>query len=223
MIKALIYKEWLKVRSAVYILIAIYIAIDIKIALEISYQIRFAEANNYWYQVIVMGKLFFKDLVFYPALVGLVIAFAQFMPEISASRLKLTLHLPLKENFILLFMVGFGASILILINFIGLGIFSIITFRIFPWELLLHTWITIYPWLLAGFAIYWAGAAIFVEPIWLKRIFLIVFSIGYLFFLFYNSSFSMYLHSWYWFTLTTILLITSILYTGQRFRRGVEK
>jgi len=223
MIQALIYKEWLKVRYAVFILAAIYIVIDIKIALEISYQVRFLEANTYWYQVIVMGKIFFKDLIFYPSLIGLVIAFTQYMPEINANRLKLTLHLPLKENFILIFMVGFGALVLLLINLVGLGIFSILTSRIFPWQLLIHTWITIYPWLLAGFAIYWAAAAIFVEPIWLKRIFLIIFSIGYLSFLFYNSGFSIYLHSWYWFTITTLLFTISILYTGQRFRRGVEK
>ncbi len=223
MVQALFYKEWLKVRSAFFVLLAIYVVIVIKIALEISYQIRFAEANNYWYRVIVMGEFFFNDLRFFPALIGLVIAFAQYMPEIDSSRLKLTLHLPLKEDHILLFMVGVGSLVLISLNLLGLGLFSIVTARIFPWEMLLNTWITILPWVLAGFVVYWAGATIFVEPIWLKRILLIIFSVGYLFFLFYTSSYSMYKYSLPWFTITSLLFSILILYTGQRFRRGVEK
>ncbi|MHB2156584.1 hypothetical protein ACX8XN_19605 [Calditrichota bacterium GD2] len=223
MVKALFYKEWLKVRTAVFILAAIFVVLVIKIALQISYNIRFLEANNFWYQIFILGDFFFIDLKFYPVLIGLVIAFTQYMPEINANRLKLTLHLPLKENSILLFMVGFGTLVLLGINLVGVGLFSIVTANIFPWEFLLNVWITIAPWVLAGFTIYWAASAIFVEPIWLKRIILIVFSFGYLFFLFYNSAYSMYKYSLPWFIITSLFFSVIILYTGQRFRRGVEK
>ncbi|EHO43119.1 hypothetical protein [Caldithrix abyssi] len=223
MVKALFYKEWLKVRSAVFILAGLFIVLVIKIALEISYNIRFLDANKFWYQVIILGDFYFDDLKFFPLLIGLVIAFAQYMPEINANRLKLTLHLPLKENSILLFMVGFGTLAFFAVNLLGMGLFSIVTARIFPWEFLFNVWITIAPWVLAGFTIYWAAAAIFVEPIWLKRIVLIIFSFGYLFFLFYTSAYSMYKYSLPWFIITSLFFSVIILYTGQRFRRGVEK
>ncbi len=223
MIKALFYKEWLKIRSATFILALIYIVIILKISLESSYQIRFLNANMYWYKIIILGNIFFSDLKFYPALMGLVIAFTQYMPEINASRLKLTLHLPLKENVILISMVGFGSLILLGLNILGLGLFSLITITIFPWEFLLNAWITLCPWLLAGFTMYWAAAAIFVEPIWLKRIFLIIFSVGYLSFYYYSEIYSQYEQSLLWFLIIALFFSIMILYTGQRFRRGVEK
>ena len=102
MIQAIIYKEWLKLRWPVLIMTGIFILLIVKIALSVAYGMRFYEPNTFWNEVIMRGYQFYTDIKYVPVLAGIVIAAAQYFPEISANRLKLTLHLPLNENKILI-------------------------------------------------------------------------------------------------------------------------
>jgi len=223
MTKALFYKEWLKIRWAFLIIGTLFILDIIKIALNISYDIRFIGANNYWYQITIMGHLFYTDLNYLPLLAGIALAAFQFAPEIAADRLKLTLHLPLKENNILLTMVGLGILFLFFTFLITYVLFASVILHFFPMEILASVSITCLPWFLAGINGYLATALIFVEPVWLKRIVLGIITLSYVDMFLYNLKYNQYTFSIDIFIFMTILLVITILYPGQRFRKGVRK
>ncbi len=223
MIKALFYKEWLKIRWSALIMLALFILTLIKIAMDISYSIRFMNANQYWYSIIFLRAIFYADLTYLPALTGLVVGITQFGPEINSNRLKLTLHLPLAENAILLSMLFFG-SLVLLIIFLGVVIIlSVIVLSFMPIEVLQSVFKTIPVWFIAGFVVYWAVAVIFVEPIWLKRIFLILFSLTFVDIYLYNYDYNLYAVSIPWFILLAFLWLLPVLYTGYRYRKGVMR
>ncbi|RLD15013.1 hypothetical protein DRI50_04595 [candidate division KSB1 bacterium] len=223
MVRALFFKEWLKIRWAYWTMALLMLLALIKIGLNLSYYIRILEAKNFWYQVIILGGVFFQDFVYLPALIGLVVGFNQFMPEINADRLKLTLHLPMKENAILLYMVGYGTLMLFLL-YLGTYILAsgLIAF-FFPYEVVKAAWVTMAPWFLAGFVVYWVTSAVFVERIWLKRIIIIIIAVLFTGNLLYHYAFEIYRYSIGYFFILALLWSISILYTGYRFKKGVLK
>ena len=223
MIKALYYKEWLKIRWAFFSITGVFILDLIKIALNISYNIRFMEANNYWYQITILGSLFYLDLNYLPIAAGIVLAAFQFAPEISADRLKLTLHLPLHENTILLSMISAGLLALSLIFITTYILFILIMLNFFPAQIIYSALLTSLPWFLAGFTGYMAASMIFLEPIWLKRAILILLSASYVDLLLYKSVYNQYEPSILIFALITLFFITAIFYPALRFRKGVRK
>ena len=222
MVKALFYKEWLKTRWAFLIISVVFIIDIIKIALNISYGIRFMDANSYWYSITILGSILYHDLNYLPVLAGIVIGAFQFTPEISADRLKLTLHLPMNENGILLSMVSNGLLALIITFSLTYLLLISVVLYFFPLQILQSVIITTLPWFLAGFAGYLATCMIFLEPTWLKRVLLILFSAGYLDMLLSNTIYNQYAHSIWIFILITLLFITAIFYPALRFRKGVR-
>ena len=115
MIRALFFKEWLKIRWAVLAMLGLFLLAVVIIALNLSYDLRVRNANGYWYNVIIRQMIFYNLLAYIPSLAGIVIGITQFYPELSARRLKLTLHLPLPENKILFTMISFGVSTILLL------------------------------------------------------------------------------------------------------------
>ncbi len=223
MVKALFFKEWLKIKWAYWTMALLTFLVLIKIGLNLSYYMRILEAKTFWYQVIIMGGMFFQDFVYLPALIGLVIGFTQFMPEISADRLKLTLHLPMKENAILLYMIGYG-TLMLLILFAGTYLlFSIMVAYFFPFQVVKAVWVSMAPWFLAGFVVYWVTSAVFVERIWLKRIIIIVIAVLFTETLLYHTAYEIYRYSIGYFFILALLWSIGILYTGYRFKKGVLK
>jgi hypothetical protein len=223
MLKSIFFKEWLKTRWVFIISAVLFFLVILRIFLSVSYGIRFIEAKNYWYQTIIMQKMFFTDLSFWPVLAGLALSAAQFVPEMNSSRLKLTLHLPMPEKKIIFEMVLIGTVLLtgeFLIAVIGI---AVISSYFFPKEVLSASLLTIYPWTLAGFVTYWAGAMVFVEPIWFKRIVLMFTSALYVQFLLNSKMFLMYEQSILLFTLLSLMFVTGVIYTGMRFKKGAMK
>jgi hypothetical protein len=189
--------------------------------LTIAYEIRFYEANNYLYNIVFRNYIFFSWLLYIPALSGLILAITQFYPEINEKRLKLTLHLPMKENSILMSMIGYGLGTLLIIYFISNIVLWSICSEFFPSEIAAATLNTVYPMYLAGFIAYMASTAIFIEPRWLQRIIMIIISSGIISNLLYLRGFSHFSQVNFPITTITFIFIVFSLYATNRFRRGV--
>ncbi len=223
MIKALFFKEWLKLKWPFWSMIGLVILLLVKLALNISYNIRLMEAKNYWYYITVQGWIFYSDFNFIFVFIALVIVTAQFMPEITNDRLKLTLHLPFHEDATLMYMVLYGTVVFSAIYFFTAGLLVGIVSHYFPVQIVRSVCLTMFPWGLAGLVIYWSVAAIFVERIWMKRIFLIIVTTLYVSTLLYNYAYQIYEHTIGYFVLLSALFSISIIYTGHRYRKGVLK
>jgi len=220
MYSALIYKEWLKIRWAFFGMTLLSLLAVTYIALNLAYYTEFMTAKGFWGNVILLGFPFYTEMKYLPVLTGIVIAVVQFAPETNASRLKLTLHLPVKENKLLLQMTSFGFMLLAALFIMLTMLLWIAIGKYFPAEVVafvLNIW---FPWALAGIAGYFLTTAIIVEPVWARRLIMIPFVLGFvdLFFDIGNESAELNL----FLIIFSLLTATLVLFSGYHFKRGIK-
>lgn len=220
MFKAIIYKEWIKIRLIVLVSVAISLLALLNIFLKVRHDILFVDAANYWYSFLFRGYTYFGILRFLPLAIGLGIAIAQYFPETVNKRIKLTFHLPVKENSILIKMHLFGVMVLLL-TFVSIFLLFILGSAIFfPSNIIAASLITIIPWFLGGLTTYFLVALILLEPVWLYRGLYAIVSAG-LVSLYYGSApigaFGPVLLP---LAVITVMMSFVVLFSGFRFRKG---
>ena len=220
MFKSVVFKEWLKIRWFLIILSLISVIAVGNIFLRVQHNITFNEANKYWYLILFQNHLFFRYLKFVPLLIGLAIAISQYIPEIMNRRIKLTFHLPVNENKILIMMLGFGTISLLVSYAITFSIFTGLSNHFFAKEIVHATIISVTPWFLAGFAAYFLAALIILEAIWKYRIAYFITACAFLLFYFENSVVGGYSAANLNMTILTLLISISLLFSAYRFRKG---
>ncbi len=222
MFTSIAYKEWLKIRWTYLAVIVISAGVLTSIFLDMSYQMRMDRAISVWSYVVLMQYPFYDTLRYIPLLVGCAVALAQFIPEVIQSRLKLSLHLPLSENRVMLWMVAYGAGMVALV-FLALAVASMVgTLVFFPVEVMFSAILTSAPWFLTGLAGYFITALIVVEPRWVRRALYLL--VGYLFLdaLLLRVGVEAYRPSLMAFLLLAALIVPVITLSGFRFRKGVR-
>lgn len=220
MFKAIIYKEWIKIRLIVLVSVAISLLALLNIFLKVRHDILFVDAANYWYSFLFRGYTYFGILRFLPLAIGLGVAIAQYFPETVNKRIKLTFHLPVKENSILIKMHLFGVMVLLL-TFVSIFLLFILGSAIFfPSNIIAASLITIIPWFLGGLTTYFLVALILLEPVWLYRGLYAIVSAG-LVSLYYGSApigaFGPVLLP---LAVITVMMSFVVLFSGFRFRKG---
>jgi hypothetical protein len=170
MYKSIIYKEWIKTRSAVIVMAAVFLGIGAYSFMKINEGIRLSGIVNVWENVIQKDSTMFPYFESLPLLAGILLAVTQYVPELQFKRLKLTLHLPLNENRIMLTMLLYGVSVVLLLLLVTLPLLLAGLSRIFPAEIVCSAFQQLTPWFLAGPAAYLITAWICLEPQWKQRI-----------------------------------------------------
>lgn len=220
MFKAVIYKEWIKTGWFLIILTILALLTVAKIFLTVQHNITFSDANNYWYYILFQSFSYESYLKFVPLVIGLTLASAQYIPEITDKRIKLTFHLPLKENNIMLMMLGYGVVSLLgsyLIIFLSFAVLSNIYF---PAEVMNAAFINIAPWLLAGFVGYFMAALVILEAIWKYRAAYFVVGASFIMLFFESSMNGAYAPALPLLAIISILSSISLLFSAYRFRKG---
>jgi len=220
MIKSIIYKEWLKIRWVIICAAAILFLSVVQIFLTLRHDMSAAEATNYWYNIIFLNLSFFNILKFIPVAVGLSVAAFQYVPEVTEKRIKLSLHLPMKEDRMILSMHLFGTCCLIMVFVLFLLVFAITNSLFFPAELNLAALQTVFPWILGGMAAYFLAATIILEPIWKYRALFALVSFEFISIYFEKASFKAYIGMNWYLLIITALLSIALVYSGYRFRKG---
>ncbi|GAB4332455.1 MAG: hypothetical protein Kow0037_09980 [Calditrichia bacterium] len=223
MYRSLMYKEWLKIRWGSLFMTLLLIAVNIYIYIILSYNLRFIEAADYWYGIIFMGEEFYNLLTYLPLAAGITIALSQYLPEITDRRIKLSLHLPLKENNILYTFTAFGVAVLSGIFAVAIGSLTIILCVFFPQQIVSQVLLTILPWFLAGFVGYAAVSFIVLEPTWSKRIVYILLSTAVLNLFYENFWYGIYARFLPVLLAIIILLAPAVLFSGLRLKKGIAK
>ncbi len=223
MYKSLAYKEWLKVRWFFIGALLIETVFLFSLFINLRALLEFNAARDIWNSIVVKKYVYFNQIKFIPLILGFMIAVAQFYTEIQDSKLKLTLHLPLKENSSLLFMVGYG-FILLLILFSFLVIALIIgSSVVFPAEIVKAMLLTIGPWLLAGFTVYFVVANLFIEPLWItRRAVILIVGAEFISLLLLSKGYAAYKNILFPLTIITMIFGYIILLAGFRFKRGAK-
>ncbi|MBM9538780.1 hypothetical protein [Desulfobulbus alkaliphilus] len=219
MIRALLFKEWLKIRWFWAAALAIHVAIFLRIFFDIRGRIGAEHAEMVWYQTVHLGTLLYSDIRYLPLLTGLVLAAAQFIPEILGRRLRLTLHLPMHRDSMLLICLAAGLSGLLSLCFLSAVSIPLILAKTFPIPVALSSLPTMLPWILAGVLAYLGGVTLLLETTWPRRVLLIfVFSI--LIALHYSGrGYGWLTPALPWLIALAPLFLAAVFESGRRFRQ----
>lgn len=171
MVKALYYKEWIKTRRAVLLAVVVMAAACAYTFINTAQEFRAAGAVSVWNGVITKDAPLLPAFVkWLPALAGLLFAFAQFTPEMTDKRLKLTLHLPVREGRIVSALLSYGTAVLASI-FVAVYAALVAGFgAYYPREIVSAMCLQTLPWFLSGLCAYLLTAWVCLEPVWRQRI-----------------------------------------------------
>lgn len=121
--------------------------------LKINRAITMKGAPHLWEVMLGKDVVFIDLLTYLPLLIGIFLAWVQFVPEMQQNRLKLTLHLPVSQYKTISIMLSFGI-ILLLIGFASdFLLLWLYLQKFFATELTSRILLTAIPWFTAGYRI----------------------------------------------------------------------
>lgn len=95
MFSAIFYKEWIKTRRTVGLILLLLVALLVYALVQMEQTLRVNGAVQAWSAVLLKDMSLVPEVTkWFPLLTGLLLGVAQFIPEMTDKRLKLTLHLP---------------------------------------------------------------------------------------------------------------------------------
>ncbi|MFA8343678.1 MAG: hypothetical protein ACEPO8_11980 [Rhodothermaceae bacterium] len=223
MYRALFYKEWLKIKQAFLFVTLLGLGVIVYLYFDIEQTNTFNDSNAFWNVISGKGYIYYDLFRYIPLVAGLALALAQFVPEIINKKLKLTLHLPLKENKILLVMQSFTLGLLTLLSLVWLLLMIIISSIYFPAEIVNSMILTSLPWFLAGLITYTSVSALVLEPVWGRRIVHGIVGLAILWLLTSGVRYSAFSGILPLVSIAVLFSFSFILWSGRRFKMGVSK
>lgn len=222
MIIGLLQKEWIKTRWVLLALCLLALGTTTYDLLSLQRVINLRGVTHLWEILLTKDVLFMSAIKYQPLLTGVVIAIAQFVPEMSQKRLKLTLHLPISQTRTTITLLTFGAAMMLL--FFALQhvlLYLYISAHLAP-ELVGHILLSTTPWFLAGIASYGITALIVLEPTWLRRVMYILTGYGITQLFFVITTPRAYQEALLPLLLFVVLLCYSSFLSISRFKKGVQ-
>lgn len=170
MIRAIFYKEWIKIRW--YWLLALVTSIGFSgfAMLRLARACALKGYAHIWQVMIDRDAIFIDLLQYLPLILGLGLAVVQFFPEMQHKSFKLTLHLPIKATTAVSSMLAFGSTMLVAIFIPALLLKFCCLQSIMAPELWQRIIFASAPWYITGLAAYFLTAWIALEPTWSRRV-----------------------------------------------------
>lgn len=216
------YKEWIKTRY--YLLLACVLTLGFAgySMLRINRVVELKGAAHIWEVMLTRDAVFVDLLEYIPLLVGVLLAFVQFIPEMYHKCLKLTLHLPYPQLRMINFMLGYGLLALLICFALNYLLMYLYMQSVLAPELYTRMLLTAAPWYVAGLCAYLLMAWICLEPTWKRRIFNLAVSILLLHIFFLSSDPEAYNSFLPWLTLYSLLTISFSWISVGRFKSGAQ-
>lgn len=167
MVWHLFYKEWLKTRWFAFFAVVLGLAVVAYIFLDVNSNVRLKGSFNYLMSVFygIPQANYYKQLIQYiPLLMAVCIGLSQYVPEVLEKRIKLTLHLPVRNTVAIYLMLVYGFLLLLISYGIVFGTFFYLNNQYFMFEESRAVLISMTPWLLGGVAAYFMISMIAMEP-----------------------------------------------------------
>lgn len=150
MIKAIFYKEWIKMRWFCLVAALFLAGFTAYALLRVQRVITFKGAAHIWGVMLEKEVVFIDILQYLPVLLGVLLALVQFIPEMTHKRLKLTLHLPFPQRKMILLMMGVGLAALAVLSAVQAFVLWCYFHTLLAPELVSRILLTSLPWYLAG-------------------------------------------------------------------------
>lgn len=223
MFKSMIYKEWLKTRTAIACLMLMLIGFTSYDFLALAKNTSLQGYGFLWSYAVGKYSILVDNLIYLPVICGLALAAAQFIPETYRKCLKLTLHLPMPQLRTVSIMQGYGLVVLLVFFTIQAASLGIFLGHYLVADIVWRILFSLLTWYCAGLCAYiWAGAII-LEPAWRMRIFETVLMLALLSTFYLSSQMTGYSRGILPLaTATTLAAFPLIHYSVRRFKDGVQ-
>ncbi len=218
MLSSLLLKEWLKLKRYFTAALLLNFGICLKIFFDIRQQMHSEHAEMVWYQAIHIHTVLYQDIRYLPLITGLVLAAAQFVPEMLGRRLRLSLHLPTSRGFMLFSCLLSGLLLYLIICAQNAVIIYLTLQKYFPVEVAVSSLPTMVPWMLAGLLTYFGGVTVLLEISWPRRIFLLLVFAVLVTMLFSGSGYGWFTPAIPYLILLFPLALLSVFESGRRFQ-----
>lgn len=219
----MIYKEWLKTRTAIACLMLMLIGFTSYDFLALAKNASLQGYGFLWSYAVGKYSILVDNLIYLPVICGLALAAAQFIQETYRKCLKLTLHLPMPQLRTMSIMQGYGLVVLLVFFIIQAASLGIFLGHYLVADIVWRILFSLLTWYCAGLCAYiWAGAII-LEPAWRMRIFETVLMLALLSTFYLSSQMMGYSCGILPLaTVTTLAAFPLIHYSVRRFKDGVQ-
>ena len=222
MIKAIFYKEWIKMRWFCLVAALFLAGFTAYALLRVQRVITFKGAAHIW-EVMLEKEVVFVDILQYlPVLLGVLLALVQFIPEMTHKRLKLTLHLPFPQRKMILLMMGVGLAALAVLSAVQAFVLWCYFHTLLAPELVSRILLTSLPWYLAGLALYPLAAWVCLEPTWRRRVADILVAVGVCRLFFLSETPQAYDGMLPWLLVLLLCVLFFPLLSVYRFKQGCQ-
>ena len=220
--KMIIFKEWLKTRWVILGSAVVALAATLFCLLNLSKTIEINGAEAIWSTLLMKDTVLVEMLKYIPIAIGIVVAIAQFIPEVQRKRIKLTLHLPYPQGRMIAMMYGFGICVMLILFGLQALILCLSLGKWLTGELvarIMESWVV---WFLSGIASYFFTAALCLEPTWKRRILIVLVAAGFIHFAFLSPVPGSYGGILPW-VVVYVLCIQILIYSAiARFKEGLQ-
>lgn len=213
----------MKTRTAILLSTAVIAGFIVYTFINTGQIFRVSGAIEVWYSVITKDMPLIGGVMrWLPLLAGLMLAAAQFVPEMTNKRLKLTMHLPLPEGRIVASMLAYGTAALLFVFIVTYAVFISGFSFYYPREMISGAILMSLPWFMAGLCGYFLAAWICFEPSWRHRIFNALAGVSFLAFFFIGANSGAYAPMLPWLAVLTAVSFTFPFYSAARFKDGAQ-
>lgn len=164
MFKSIFQKEWLKLRFYILISFILIVSTLIYFWFNLSFAFETVEPESMmWYRFIHLGDKPYFYISYLFLLIGVITAFAQFLPEKIQKRIKITLHLPLETSSILWVHLLTGIGFIVVLNtFFSIALLGIIGYY-YPYEVTEAVFKDTIAYSFAGIVLYIGLSSVIIE------------------------------------------------------------
>jgi len=218
MFLSILYKEWLKIR--IYWVIALMLNLFVIgwLFLGLRHLFIIEHAEMIWYQIFEIGTLHYTHVKYFLIITGMIIGAAQFIPEMIGHRFRLSLHLPIGPNVLVLWSA--------LIGFISVGVLAVLDAVLlyavigiyFPHEAAQSAFLTVLPWLWAGLIAYMGTALTAMEPQLSRKLVYLAIAGGFVWFFCSGHDYESYNRVLWKPVLVSLLFIPAVFLPAFRYR-----
>lgn len=223
MIRALLFKEWIKLRLWWLLALVASLALALILVFRLRHAVELNGALAVWSAWIDRGYLFFRPYQPAPLVLGVLAAVLQFLPEIQNQRIRLVLHLPLGEDRTLSVHLIAGLVFACAPVLLAYAAFAGAASLYLPTEFQGVLFRTFLPWLLSGAAAYLLTSAALLESHLWNRCLHLLLALGAVRLFMLESFYDGYSHILLWLALWTALLFSIPLYSSLRLRKGLGR
>ncbi|MCP4576842.1 MAG: hypothetical protein GY846_11215 [Deltaproteobacteria bacterium] len=217
-VKALAHKEWLKLKKIWWIVLGINMAVFGYFYIQLNHLFTVEHAEMIWYRAFEIGSIHYEPIQYLMVLTGTLMGLAQFIPEMIGHRFRLSLHLPLSENVMVLLSLLVGLLAVVVIGILDVLCLYTVLGAFFPAEGALSGLLTAMPWFYAGFVVYLGTALVILEPQLFRKLVCLFVTVGFVWIFFQGETYESFNRAFWAPALISLLFIPAVLLPARRYR-----